>query len=132
MIWKIDKLLLKTKYIVKQRIYKLSNDIYAAMIRKVFLSEFWFQWNMPKDLSISLKCCIKQLFNIRGYFLSEAWFWRNNLVYWIWHFYLACHFMTAFLDRKVLSAVILTLENYNLLHKDSIRMTEMFFFTFSL
>ena len=31
------------------------SDGYTAMIRKVFLSKFWFQWNMPKDLTISLR-----------------------------------------------------------------------------
>ena len=36
----IAKLYLKTKYTVSREFYKLPNDIYAAIIRKVFLSEF--------------------------------------------------------------------------------------------
>ena len=55
-IWQIDKLFLKTKHIVKCRIYKLSNDIYANMIRKIFLREFWFYWNMLKDLTTFFQC----------------------------------------------------------------------------
>ena len=28
--------------LLNREFYKLLNDIYAAMIRKIFLSEFWF------------------------------------------------------------------------------------------
>ena len=39
---------------LKREFYKLSNDIYAALIKKVFSHEFCFWRNMPIDFAISL------------------------------------------------------------------------------
>ena len=39
---------------LKTEFYKLSNEIYTAIIRKVFFSEFWCKWNRAKDLAIPL------------------------------------------------------------------------------
>ena len=48
--------------------YELSNDTYAAMIKKIFLSEFWFQWNILKDITISL---IRFKFTDVGFTLTQ-------------------------------------------------------------
>ena len=52
----------------------LSNEIYAAIIRKAFFIEFWFEWNNPKDLTVPLtkiKACV-------CYFLSNFYFSPND------------------------------------------------------
>ena len=38
--------------------------ICVAMIRKVFLSEVCFQWNMSKDLTISLSCYLRRVLHM--------------------------------------------------------------------
>ena len=50
--WKTAKFLLKREYTV-WIFYKPSNVVYAAIKRTIFLSEFWFSWNKPKDLTVS-------------------------------------------------------------------------------
>ena len=47
-------------------------------LEKYFLSEFWFYWNMLKDLSISLKIKTFQLYENRSLFYS--WLYYSKMI----------------------------------------------------
>ena len=92
----LTALFLKTKtYFVNKQINKIYIYIYAAMIRKIFLSKFWFSWSTLKDPTTSLRIIRKTT-----YLLSHFHDYRkfhHSFLSCFYHYILLSHLSKKFI-----------------------------------